>query len=147
MSWSRPFREHTHQVDGYVAWKRRDGSIKKMSWVVGWEWYSAQDVLDMRTSLRSWYLMGNSFGLDWKIPLPLSFLQKSLLFSHFFFLLVCTSLFYSSVDSEEDLVRAFSLVMIVETFVHVKHFLGTSWYMLLLLLLSRFSRVRLCATP
>ena len=43
--------------------------------------------------------------------------------------------------------RAFSLVMIVETFVHVKHFLGTSWYVLLLLLLSHFSRVRLCATP
>lgn len=75
--------------------------------------------------------MGNSFGLDQKIPLPFSFLQKTMLFSLFCFLLVCTSLFYSSVDSEEDLVRAFSLVMIVEIFVHVKHFLGTSWYMTL----------------
>lgn len=85
----------------------------------------------MRTSPRSFYLMGNSLGLDRKSPLPFSFLQKSMLFSHFCFLLVCTSLFNSSVDSEEDLVRAFSLVMIVEIFVHVKHFLGTKWYMTL----------------
>lgn len=76
----------------------------------------------MRTS-RSFYLMGNSLGLDRKSPL-LFFLQKHAVFS-FLFPLVCTSLFYSSVDSEEDLVRAFSLVMIVEIFVHVKHFLGT----------------------